>query len=190
MRNLGIILLFCTNCLDSAFGGTFQNESPAGLPGIRIIWAIPSNVWPVDKIWSYRVIPQVFSDAVISNAMAIGSFTMRDKAKLSADVLAIDRKAIFSKDKAETKWLQILPTLGYMKYYDGNAEAKAVSVVKDVPEAVVGVPELTEATRLGLKYMRLLGIDVSQIARKSGDCDFDLRWEVKTREWVDQKAKK
>jgi hypothetical protein len=122
--------------------------------------------------------------------MTLGAFTMKDKMKLSGEALAIDKKALFFKDKAETKWLQILPTLGYLKYYDGNAEAKAVSTVKDVPEAVVGVPELPEATRLGLKYIRLLGIDISQIARKPGTGDFDLHWEVKTREWIDPKTKK
>lgn len=157
---------------------------------MHVVWAVPNGVWPIDGIWVYKVLPQEFSAAVISNAMEIGTFTMRDKVKLSGDSLAIDRKALFFRDKAETKWLEILPTLGYLKYYDGNAEAKAVSTIKDVPEPVVGVPELSEATRLGKKYMRLLGIDVSQIARKSGTCEFDLHWEVKTREWSDPKTKK
>lgn len=190
MRILSILFLFCAYCINSTFGGTFTNESPAGFGGTKVIWAVPTNVWPVDKIWSYKVIPQEFSDAVISNVMAIGSFTAKDKVKLSADALAIDKKAILFKDKAETKWLEVLPTLGYIKYYDGNAEAKAVSAIKDVPEAVAGVPDLTGATQLGLKYMRLLGIDSSQIARKPGTLDFDLHWEVKTREWIDQKTKK
>jgi hypothetical protein len=190
MRILGGLFLICISCLNSTFGGTFTNESPAGLQGIKIIWAVPPKAWPVDRIWSYKVIPQEFSESVISNAIAFGSFTMKDKVKLSADALAIDKKAILFKDKAETKWLQVLPTLGYIKYYDGNAEAKAISAIKDVPEPVVGVPGLTEATQLGLKYMRLLGIDVSQIARKPGSCEFDLHWEVKRREWIDQKTKK
>jgi hypothetical protein len=174
----------------SVNGGTFTNESPAGLQGMKIIWAVPTNIWPVDKIWSYKVIPQEFSDAVISNAMALGSFTVKDKRKLPAEALAIDKKAICFNNKDKTKWLEILPTFGYIKYYDQNAEAKTVSAVKDVPEPVIGVPDLTEATQLGLKYARLLGIEVSQLARKSGSRDFDLHWEIKTREWTNQKTKK
>lgn len=189
MKSLGGVFIFWTCCLTSAFGGTFTNESPAVSQGMQVVWAVPSGVWPVDGLWTYKVIPQEFSAAVISNAMEIGAFTMQDKVKLSGDALALDKKALFFKDKGETKWLQVLPTLGYLKYYNGNAEAKAVSATKDVPEPVVGVPELPEATRLGLKYIRLLGIDTSQIARKPGTCDFDLHWEVKTREWIDQKAK-
>jgi hypothetical protein len=189
MRALAILLLGCLGFDASIFGGTFTNEGPAALQRIKITWAVPKTAWPSKEIWSYKVVPQQFSDAVISNVMRIGSFTMKDKVKLTAEARAIDTKAIFFKDKTETKWLEILPTLGYIKYYDGNAEAKAVSAVKDVPEPVMGVPDLAEAARLGLKYMQLLGIDASQIARKPGSSDFDLHWEVKTREWMDQKAK-
>jgi hypothetical protein len=184
-----LFFLFAAGLAASVNGGTSTNGSPAGLRSMKIIWAVPTNIWPVDKIWSYKVIPQEFSDAVISNAMAIGSFTMNDKRKLSAEALAIDKKAICFNDKDKTKWLEILPSFGYIKYYDQNAEAKAVSAIKDIPEPVVGVPDLPEATRLGLKYARLFGIEVSQLARKSGTGDFDLHWEITRREWIDQKTK-
>jgi hypothetical protein len=116
---------------------------------------------------------------------------MKDKIKLPAEALAVDKKAICFHDKAdELHWLEILPTFGYIKYYNGNADAKAISAVKDVPEPVVGVPDLPEATRLGLKYARLLGIEVSQLATKFGTRDLDLHWIVTTRGWTDQKTKK
>jgi hypothetical protein len=186
----GSIIILGTCCLTSAFGGAFTNESRAVSQRMQVVWAVPKAVWPVAGIWTYKVIPQDFSSAVISNVMKIGAFTMKDKVTLSGDALAIDKKAVLFKDKGETEWLQILPTLGYLKYYNDNAEAKAISAIKDAPEPVVGVPELREATELGLKYMRLLGIDVSQIARKPRTSDFDLHWEVKTREWINQKTKK
>jgi hypothetical protein len=185
-----LILLLAAGLAASANGGTSTNGSLAGLQNMKIIWAVPTNIWPVDKIWSYKVIPQDFSDVVISNAMAIGSFTMKDKVNLSAEALAIDKKAIRFHDKAETKWLTIAPTLGYIEFSDQNAEAQAVSAVKDVPEPVVGVPNEPETTQLGLKYLRLLGIDISEIARKPGTCDLDLHWSKKLRERIDQKTKK
>jgi len=185
-----LVFLFAAGLIASVNGGTSTNGSPAGLRGMEIIWAVPTNIWPVDKIWSYKVIPQEFSDAVISNAIAIGSFTMKDKKKLPAEALAIDEKAICFMDKEKTKSLEILPTLGYIKYYDEKAEARFTSSVKDVPSPIVGVPNETETTKLGLKYLRLLGIDIDEIARKPNSSDFDLHWAKRSREWTDQKNKK
>jgi hypothetical protein len=190
MKFLAFLFLLYTCCVSATLGGTSTNGSPADLSGMKIVWAVPTNVWPVDKIWSYKVIPQEFSEAVISNAMTLGSFTSNDRVKLPADALALDRKALCFGNKAETKWLVVLPTLGYIKFYNQDAEAKAVSAVKNVPEPVVGVPDLSEATRLGLKYARFLGIDISQFARKPKSHDFDLHWVVTTRGWTDQKTKK
>ncbi|MGA2868753.1 MAG: hypothetical protein ABSF34_06305 [Verrucomicrobiota bacterium] len=168
-------------------GGAFANESPAGM---KIIWAVPTNVWPINGIWTYKVIPQEFSDAVISNAMALGSFTMKDKVKLSAGELAIDKSALFFRNKDESKWLIIVPVWGYIEYNNENVDAKATSAVKGVPEPVVSVPDLPEATQLALKYARLLGIDVSLFARKSYTNDFDLHWIVETRGWNNPRTKK
>jgi len=156
---------------------------------MKVIWAVSTNVWPMDKIWSYKVVPQEISEAVISNAMTIGSFTMKDRKPAPKDWMPNGYKTLLFRNADETKYLMICQALGYMEYYDGNAEAKATSAIKDVPEPVVGVPDLGEATRLGLKYARLLGIDVSQFARKSGTCDFDLHWEITTRGRIDQKMK-
>ncbi len=179
--------LLAAGLATAAMGGVFTNESPAD---IRIIWAVPTNVWPVDKIWTYKVVPQDFCDAVISNAMAIGSFTMKDKAHFSAEELAIDKNALFFKNKDESKWLTIVPAWGYIEYYDQNADAKMVSAVQGVPESVVGVPDLPEATQIALKYARLLGIDVSLLARKPNTNNFDLHWIVETRGWTNPRTKK
>jgi hypothetical protein len=193
-HTLGFVL--AAGLVAAVNGGTFTNESPAGLQGMKIIWAVSTNVWPPSyKIWSYKVIPQEFSDAVISNAMAIGSFTMKDKRKLPAEALAIDKKALSFANKDETKWLTIVPSLGYIKYYNQHAEAGFTWVVKDsVTNAInvpsVGVPNESETTQLGLKYLRLLGINFDEIARKPGTDDFDLHWSKGTRGWTDQKTKK
>ena len=171
-------------------GGIIANENPAGLQGINVIWAVPTNVWPADRIWSYKVVPQEFSDAVISNVMAIGPFTIADRKKLPAEALLLDKKAICFHSKDDSRWLEILPTLGYIKYYDQNAEAITVSAIKDVPEPIVGVPNESEATQLGLKYLRLLGIDNSEIARKAGTFELDAHWAKRSRQWTDQKTGK
>jgi hypothetical protein len=184
---LFIGFLLAAGLATAARGGVFTNESPAD---IRIIWAVPTNVWPVDKIWSYKVIPQKFSEAVVSNVMAVGSFTMVEKIKLPPEALAIDKEALAFGNKDGTRELVIAPALGYMEYSDENADAKMISAIKGVPEPVVGVPDLPEATQLALKYARLLGIDVSLFARKPHTNDFDLHWIVETRGWTDPNTKK
>ena len=158
---------------------------------MTVVWAVPATVWPIGAgVWAYRVVPQEFSEAVVSNLLRIGSFTARDKVRAPRDVLSIDKMGSYYSDKSETRYLEMLPTLGYLKSYNARAVAAATSAVKDVPEAVTGVPSEAETTRLGLEYLHLLGIDVSQIARKRGTCDLDLHWQKATRAWVDQKTGK
>jgi hypothetical protein len=185
----GIFVFLLTAVLvESVDGGTFTNGSSAGM---KVIWAVPTNVWPPsNKIWTYKVVPQNFSDEVISNAMAIGSFTVADRVNLSPEALAIDKKAVRFRNKTETKWLTIAPALGFIEYYDQNAIAQAISAVKDVPEPVVGVPNEIETTHLGLKYLRLLGINIEDMARKPGTRELDLHWQKRTREWTNQETHK
>lgn len=192
MKNIFAFLL-AAGLAVSAIGRIFTNESPAGM---KIIWAVPMDVWPPSyEIWTYKTIPQHFSDAVISNAMAIGSFTMKDRVKLPPEALAIDKNAMRFDNKDETKELVIAPKFGYIDYRNEDADAGVETVIVNdkkvtVPAHAVGVPDLPEATRLGLKYARLLGIEASQFATKPGSHDFDLHWIVTRRGWTDQKTKK
>jgi hypothetical protein len=178
-------LLCAIGMAASADGGTFAPESP---PPLRIVWAVPTNVWPPDKIWSYKVVPQQFSAAVLSNLTAIGSFTAKDKLKLYEELLGIDTNALFFGVPGQ-KSLEILPTLGYIKYHDESARARFTSAVKDTPEPVAGVPDEQEAVRLGLQYLRLLGINRDDIARKPSSPDLDIHWSLGTRDWVDPQTK-
>jgi len=186
MKKTFSVLCFAALAL-SVNGGTSTNESPAGM---KIIWAVPTNVWPLDGVWTYKVIPQVFAAAVISNLLAISSFNIKDKIPLPPEAKAIDKNALGFTNKENTKYLSIVPAWGYIRYHDLKADAKPTSAVKGVPESVVGVPELPEATRLGLRYARLLGLDVSLFARKPHSTDFDLHWIVETRGWTNPKTKK
>jgi hypothetical protein len=159
-------------------------EKPVGLPDVKIVWKVPANVWPVDRVWIYKVVPQDFSEAVISNMMVVGSFTIADKKPLSHEASRIDKKALFFESHDATRWLAILPTLGYIDYYDRHAVAQATSTVKGLPEPVTGVPDLTQATQLGQTYLRSMGIDESLLARKPDSCELDRHWEITSREWL------
>ena len=154
MKSLLIIFLFLTLAAPMSRGDSFTDEITAGM---KIVWAVPTNVWPpTNKIWSYKVIPQHFSDAAISNLMT----------------------------SLGTKNLNINPASGYINYQDEKAIASMVSSVTNVPSPVIGVPSKQETYQLGLKYLHLAGIDTSQLATKPDGKLYTVSW-LGTREWFD-----
>jgi hypothetical protein len=155
-------------------GDAFTDEITAGM---KIIWAVPTNVWPpTNKIWTYKIIPQHFSDVVVSNLMAIGSFT-NDQARPSN---SLNEKTGLHFGHDWLKHLAIDPTHGFIDYHDDSARAKMTSAITNVPEPVVGVPDKEESRRFGLKYLQLAGIDTSQLVNP--------RWYTETRTWTNPKT--
>jgi hypothetical protein len=166
---------------------TIAGASPGGSASnsqIEIVWQVPTNDWP-DRLWIYKVVPQEFSLAVVSNLLAMADFTERDRAKAPDYLSEADPRSIFYGGlDGGVKHLAICPTLGYIEYHDPKAEASSQL------QKVDGVPDETETTRLGVKWLRLLGIDVSQIATKPGTSDLDLHWEKGTMTYTDQATQK
>jgi len=80
MKKLTLLVLslfFCAGALGFDLpGGQF------GLPLEKgeydLVWDAPTNELP-SALWVYRVLPAQFSPMVISNLMALGSFTLRDR---------------------------------------------------------------------------------------------------------------
>src|SRR6266568_5086926 len=86
-----------------------------------ITWPAATNQWP-EALWVYKVIPQNFSDAVVSNLMSLGSFTAQDRKKVSPYLREEDSSTIFFGDLEGTqKHLAICPKLGYVEFHDGKA---------------------------------------------------------------------
>lgn len=111
--------------------------------------------------------------------MTLGSFTAKDRTKNSSD------KNIYFGN--QSKHLSISSALGLIEYHDSSAQASFTSSIKGIPEPVKGVPNETEATQLGLKYLRLLGINRDEIATKSGSSELDLHWDKGTRSYMKNK---
>ena len=152
MKKISIFLLMALAAPMSR-GDSFTDEITAGM---KIIWAVPTNVWPpTNKIWSYKVVPQHFSDTAISNLMALGSFTMSNKLG-TCSYCESDKQALYFGTPG-TKYLAICPALGYIEYHDEKARAAATSAITNVPEPVKGVPDKQKARQLGLKYLQLAG---------------------------------
>jgi hypothetical protein len=157
--------------------------APAPPKDLEVVWVAPTNNWP-ECLWVYRVVPQQFPEPVVSNLLRIASFAMSDRTNVPPAFADHDKKALFFGIlDGNQKHLAICPTLGYVDYHDPKAETDGYF------HPVVGVPDQQETTRLGLKYLRMLGIDLSQIATKPGTSDLDLHWERQTTGFTDQKTK-
>jgi len=130
--------------------GGFSQES-TGTNQIEIVWSVPTNHLPA-SVLVYKFVPQNFSPAVVSNLMALGSFTIKDQINLNGQ----PPLSQYFKNKDGTRELGIIPTFGYVYYHDSTSQYK----VREMP---VGVPSDEEAYQLGLQYIQKLGIDRSQL---------------------------
>jgi len=164
-------------------GGPSDDGGPAGLQKTEIVWSAPTNGWP-ESLWVYKVVRQEFSPAVISNLLALSGFTMKDRTNMLDEPPFEDKTILYFRNADQSKYLGIFPALGWIDYNDRRAEAASHL------DPVRGVPNEKEATQLGLKYLRLVGIDIAQIATKPGTDELDLHWEKETIGYVDQGTKK
>jgi hypothetical protein len=163
--------------------GTSCKGSPGILNEPEIIWTAPTNNWPED-LWVYKVVPQEFSKTVVSNLLAISGFVEKDPSKVPPFFAEKDPQTIFFGNlEGHYRHLAICPSLGFIEYVDPKAQASSqLQKVEDVPNE-------QEATQLGLKFLRLLGIDISQIARKPASAELDLHWQKDTIVYIDQNTK-
>jgi hypothetical protein len=175
MRKLLSFLTATALAVGLAFGA-----GSAGLKTTDVVWPVATNSWP-KKLWVYKVVPQQFSQSVVSNLFVITGFTEKDRTAAPDYLARLDRDTkFFGILEGTRKHLAICPALGYIEYHDGMAVA--------ITNAVEGVPDQDQTTQLGLKYLRLLGMEVSEFATKTDAPELDLHWQ---REWMsryDQKT--
>jgi hypothetical protein len=157
MKKLTLLVLslfFCAGALGFDLpGGQF------GLPLEKgeydLVWDAPTNELP-SALWVYRVLPAQFSPMVISNLMALGSFTLRDR-KPPRNPAWNHPNALYFSDASGKKILGIYPHLGFIEYRDARA---------DDLNMTEGVPDEREVVRLGTNYLRQLGIGFAELARQ------------------------
>jgi hypothetical protein len=138
---------------------SFRLEGQAYQPStnIDIVWKATNDL--PRGLWIYKVMPEAFSAAVVSNAMVIGRFQKKDFSKGDHPLLK-DKHLIYFFDWNEPnrrrRSLYIAPTLGAMEY---QSEADATAPVE-------GVPTSDEAEMLAREILFQLGIDRSLLADK------------------------
>ena len=118
----------------------------------EIIWNAPAGELP-KNLRIYKMDPQTFSPAVISNAMALASFQWKDL------VSPPGYKAVLcfqdSKDEFWTRALTIIPQFGQILYR-----------VRANPTNSAAVPNDEEVAKRTWKYLAQFQIDPSQLIEK------------------------
>jgi hypothetical protein len=137
--------------LEGLEGKTYQPST-----NVEIAWAA-TNELP-RGLWVYKVIPQTFSMAVVTNLMAIGGFEWKNLVKSPKSRLP-DKDLFCFRDKKEywTRCLTIAPTIGWIEYFANDTDSKAP--VEDVPSKV-------EVEKLALDVLFQMGIDRSLLCYK------------------------
>lgn len=136
--------------LDGLEGVSFRPHTNA-----VVVWAA-TNELP-GELWIYKVVPQEFSMAVVSNVMALCEFQWNNLRKpIDPDIE--DKKLITFTDKKQqwTRYLEIAPTLGWIEYNAGQ----------DPKTSSNGVPSKAEMETLARNALFQLGIDRSLVCDK------------------------
>lgn len=159
MKSVAVTLFFFGYCLCCP-ADTFRLDGLQGVPfrlGTNTVigWAA-TNELP-RSLWVYKVVPQEFSMAVVSNVIALCDFQWNNLRKpIDPDIE--DKKLITFTDKKQrwTRYLEIAPTLGWIEYNAGP----------DPKTPTNGVPSQAEMETLARNVLFQLGIDRSLVCDK------------------------
>jgi len=151
MKKICILILVKVLC-----AGAFADHLPLGQLGrpfhetnLDLAWTAPTHELP-RALRVYRVLPSKFSPAVVSNLMALGSFTAKDKKEPFPHVTSYT-----TADEKRLLWIN--PDRGYIEYRDSDADDMNIAE---------GVPDEKQTYDLAIQYLPKLGIDRSQLAVK------------------------
>jgi hypothetical protein len=163
------IFIFVLTVLCGSFSSPADSFRLEGLEGqsyqpptnVEIIWKATNDL--PNGLWVYKVIPQEFPMAVVTNLMTIGGFEWRNLVKPS-DPPVPDKNLICFRDKKQnwTRFLNIAPTMGWVEYYDGTGSAR---------DPINGVPSKEEAEKLALDILFRLGVDRSLLCHEKTNYD-------------------
>jgi hypothetical protein len=104
--------------------------------------------------------PAEFAPGVISNLLALGPFTDKDRTNIFTRASKDPKKLRFV--SANGRSLEIFPTIGAIEYQDKDAEDMATSE---------GVPDESKMLNLTTSYLPKLGIKSSELAKKPNGSD-------------------
>lgn len=179
MRPFFVALLLVLACAQSKAAIPIVPGASFNPGTAEVSWAADTNDMP-NSVWIYRSVKQDFSAAVVSNLMSLGGFTKLDVKRPSMSGGIRDKEAVFYANKEGTCSLSIYPSVGCIEYLDESALAS-------MRESPTNIPSERDAYWLALKYLRFVGVDSSQLARKPGSTELRTYRTKTTRSYTDRK---
>jgi hypothetical protein len=141
---------------------TLEELSPHFSTNAEIVWKAPTNQLPA-KLWVYKKQPHLFSQAVISNAIVLGSLQDKGIPKSSTNRICWDYDSC---PCGHTCTFSIIPDVGVLSYaFPGFRNASS----EDIPGNEV-------IARRAWECAFLLGLDRAQLAQRgitTNFCDYD-----------------
>ncbi|MEI9960301.1 MAG: hypothetical protein WDM76_03970 [Limisphaerales bacterium] len=169
-----IIALFLFLCCSGMAGAA---QPPSDTNQVQIIWAA-TNHWP-STVWVYKVVPQNFAPAVVSNLMAFGGFTMANRTNIEGRPPFKDQQLLFLSNQERTRYAGVFPPVGLMYYNDLKAQASGRQIATNVPSQ-------EEVIQLGLENLQKLGIDRDQLAIKENSAELRTARNEQSSSWLDK----
>ena len=162
----------------SAFAAGPVLDGPTfSVTGINVVWNATTNGFPTN-LWVYKVIPQDFSPAVISNLMAMGEFSSKDRTHIEGQPPFKDKRLMYFANEEKTRHLGIFPPMGWVYYRDERAVGGKANA-RDVPSEDAAVD-------LALRYLLKLNIKQSEFVTKDTGSDLQIYRVVQDRRRFDK----
>jgi hypothetical protein len=142
---------------------------PLDETNLHLIWSAPTNDLP-RRLWTYHAVPTRIPAQAVSNLVALGSFTAKDRKNVPNYPLTLSYD-----DPSGQRKLWIVPDWWDVYYRDQEAD--------DLNKAE-GVPNETRTFQLATNLLPKLGIDITMLARKPGTPELRVgRVEAKAMLW-------
>jgi hypothetical protein len=126
---------------------------------LRVAWGAPTNNLP-HSLWTYHAVATRIPAVVVSNLIALGSFTEKDRKKVPNYPHTLSYK-----DPSGQRSLWIDPNWWDVDYRDHDAD--------DMHKAE-GVPDEAQTFQLATNLLPKLGINSACLARKPGTTDLHV----------------
>ena len=157
MKAITFLMAFLAVAFSSAAAPPLETFCPHFPTNAQIVWEATNDL--PHGLWIYKVMPEAFSAAAISNALRICHFQTKDLSKGEHPVFK-DPHLIYYFNANESnlrQFLYIAPTLGGMDY---NSQWDYKIPIEDVPSS-------DKAEALARDILFQLGIDRSSLADKA-----------------------